>query len=349
MNCVHQIDLFERFKNHFTVFNEILINQLTKSFPDLPQSSLDRIKKMAEYNVPHGKLNRGLMVVEAFYEFNSGKFTNDQLMKAFCLGWCIEWCQAYFLVADDVMDSSLMRRGQPCWFRQPDVGLIAINDALILRSSLNLLLKEQFKENDQIYFKFSELFREVELSTEMGQMLDMTSCYDETKRSEDLMTRYELITKYKTSLYTFYLPFACAYILNNQNQNKSSFDIEKERDILIDIGHLFQVQDDILDVFGDPKITGKVGTDIEEGKYTWLLCKCLSLPKLLESDSLLLKESRDKSIVKEIYERNEILNHFEEFEMEMKTKIENSILKLSNESSSRILRKYLEKIMKRIK
>lgn len=343
MNNIQQIDLFEQFKNHFSIFNEILINQLSRIYPDLPQSSLDRIKKMTEYNVPHGKLNRGLMVAEAFYEFNNGKFTSDQLMKAFCLGWCIEWCQAYFLVADDVMDSSLTRRGQPCWFRQPDVGLIAINDALILRSSLNLILKEQFKEQE-LYFKFSELFKEVELSTEMGQMLDMTNF---NNSNEDLMKRYQLITKYKTSLYTFYLPFACAYILTNQN---SSFDIiEKERDILIDIGHLFQVQDDILDIFGDSKITGKVGTDIEEGKCTWLLCKCLSLPKLKESDLLLLKESRDTKIIKEIYERNQILNHFESFEIEMKNKIENSIKKLSNDSSSRILKGYLNKILKRIK
>ena len=342
-----QFDLTEQFRDHFKIFNEILINELSKLYQDLPKTSLDRIKKMAEYNVPHGKLNRGLMVIEAFYDFNSGKFTADDLMKAFCLGWCIEWCQAYFLVADDVMDSSISRRGQPCWFRQPDVGLMAVNDALILRSSLNLLLKNQFKDDENLYLKFSELFREVELSTEMGQMLDMTNFIE--SEGEDFMKRYQLITKYKTSIYTFYLPFACAYLLTNQNSSFSLIDIEKERDILLDIGHLFQAQDDILDVFGDPKITGKIGSDIEEGKCTWLLCKCLSLPRVSESDRFVLKVSRDTKIVKEIYEKNEILNHFECFEFEIKKKIENSISKLSNESSSKILRKYLNKIIKRIK
>ena len=48
------------------------------------------------------------------------------------LGWCIEWMQAWLLVADDVMDDSLTRRGQPCWYRQKHVGMIALNDAFTI-------------------------------------------------------------------------------------------------------------------------------------------------------------------------------------------------------------------------
>lgn len=341
-------ELAAEFKNHFDKLNKSLVAEIERLCPDLPASALDRLKRMSEYNVPHGKLNRGLMVLEALHEFRSGNLTLKDKQNVFCVAWCIEWLQAFFLVADDVMDSSLTRRGQPCWFRQPDVGLMAINDALILRSSVNLLLKKELSSNTDVsvYYKLSELFTEVEFATEMGQMLDMTK-----DGSNYSLSKYQLITKYKTSLYSFYLPFTCAYLLSvnqsNHNDNVLS-EIKAERDILLDLGHLFQVQDDVLDVYGDPETTGKIGSDIEEGKCTWLLCKCLSLnPK--ESDRLLLKESRDPKTIKDIYKQHNLLGHFETFETEMKKKIETSIASLSRESSSRILQGYLNKIIKRIK
>jgi len=99
-----------------------------------------------------GKCNRGLSVVDS-YKLLKGADTLDEeeLFLACTLGWCIEWVmfcfcppmlsgrmsvkqlsssskfavvfqlQAFFLVLDDIMDDSHTRRGQPCWFRVPQV------------------------------------------------------------------------------------------------------------------------------------------------------------------------------------------------------------------------------------
>ena len=59
---------------------------------------------------------RGQVVPKAF-KILKPDGTDMELKQAMVLGWCVEWLQACFLVADDIMDQSHSRRGKPCWFR----------------------------------------------------------------------------------------------------------------------------------------------------------------------------------------------------------------------------------------
>ncbi|XP_039027624.1 farnesyl pyrophosphate synthase-like [Hibiscus syriacus] len=90
-------------------------------------------------------MNRGLSVIDVFKSMKEGKeLSDDEVFLACALGWCIEWLQEYFLVHDDIMDRSHTRRGRPCWFRLPKVGMIAVNDGLILRNQIFRILKRHF-------------------------------------------------------------------------------------------------------------------------------------------------------------------------------------------------------------
>ena len=261
----------EKFDALFPVLVEDLIQEW-KGNPELTVA-FERMKEIHSYNVPFGKKNRGLTVPSAYSCLLKDNPTEENLKLARILGWCVEWLQAYFLVADDIMDNSITRRGKPCWYRIPNVGNIAINDSFLLESSLYILLKKYF--HDQPYYvDILELFHMVTSQTVIGQMLDLITSPPEGKRTfEDYTTdRYDAIVKWKTAFYSFYLPVALALHIA-EIKNQEAFDEAKE--IMLKMGEYFQIQDDYLDCFGDPKVTGKIGTDIEDNKCSWLVVQAL--------------------------------------------------------------------------
>jgi len=85
--------------------------------------------------------------------------TEREARLAAIAGWCLEWVQAFFLIADDIMDASITRRGQPCWYKQPAVGLIAFNDSIMLLGEVFVLLKREFR-GEPYYVDLIELFNE---------------------------------------------------------------------------------------------------------------------------------------------------------------------------------------------
>jgi farnesyl diphosphate synthase len=252
-------------------------------FESLPHEAVRaHLAAMLDYNVPGGKLNRGLTVVHAlqsvYAESNGGAECPAREAKlAAVLGWCIEWLQAFFLVADDIMDASVTRRGQPCWFRLPHVGMVAINDAFLLQANLFRVLREYFGEHPA-YVQLLELFNETTFQTELGQLLDLTSQpQPATGEPIDLdrftLQRYRAIVEFKTAYYSFYLPVACALVLGGRATPAT---LAASREILVVMGEYFQVQDDYLDCYADAETLGKIGTDIQDNKCGWLVVQAMA-------------------------------------------------------------------------
>ena len=273
------------------------IKDMAENEYEMPEDAAAWIGEMTTYTVSGGKMIRGLTVLHAARTMLEGAQTPLQEEEACILGNCIEWLQAFFLVADDVMDNSKVRRGKPCWYRVGKVGMTAINDSFILESSLYMILRRHFGKHKS-YHQFCDLFREVTWQTELGQLLDCTSQpldgpMDLTRFT---LKRYKSIVKYKTAFYTFYLPVALAMVLSGVDADAEKEKFEQARDICLAMGEYFQIQDDFLDCYGDPEVIGKVGTDIEEAKCGWLAVQ--ALPRCSAEQKQVFKENYGKEDAK---------------------------------------------------
>lgn len=308
------------------------------------------VEKMLDHNVPGGKLNRGLSVVDSLKHLKAGEeLTEDEKFLASVLGWCIEWLQAYFLVLDDIMDSSITRRGQPCWYKVPQVGLIAVNDGIMLRNHISRMLRWHFRSKDY-YLELNDLFNEVEYQTCSGQMLDLiTTPAGEVDLSKYVITTYLKIVQCKTAYYSFYLPVACALLMMGKNLE----DFKSTKDILVLMGTYFQVQDDYLDCYGDPQFIGKIGTDIEDSKCSWLIVQALK--RANEDQKQCLLEIYGKSDpacvakVKTVYNELALQSVFLEYEKEVYGKLVAEIESEDNQAVQVVLKTFLAKIYKRQK
>ena len=160
----------EKFKCLFPIIKQDIL-QYIKSENELCDEGIQWLDEMMEYSVPGGKLNRGTTVLAVNRSMNRSmnrSVSTTDVARAAVAGWTIELLQAFFLVADDIMDDSLTRRGQPCWYKLPNVKMIAINDSFLLESFVFTILKLHFG-NEPYYHDLVELLIDVTQKTEIGQ------------------------------------------------------------------------------------------------------------------------------------------------------------------------------------
>jgi farnesyl diphosphate synthase len=256
------------------------LESLVKESPDLPQYLVDRHRKMAQYNCVGGKYFRGTQVIN-FAKLAAEKtgldFETEVKPRAVALGWAVEALQAAFLVADDIMDSSTTRRGRPCWYLVEGVKMDAVNDALILETFMQFLIEYACEGLPvEVYVQTLKLYLQTCQRTQMGQTLDLLSMPQGAK-CKDVISSYNLetykrIVKYKTAFYTFSLPMCAGLVIGGIRDNAVLLATEE---VCIEIGEKFQIQDDYLDCYQSPEILGKIGTDIENAKLSWLCVQAL--------------------------------------------------------------------------
>ncbi|KAF8567778.1 hypothetical protein P879_04310 [Paragonimus westermani] len=297
---------------------------------DQPDEGQEDFAKLLSYNLTGGKRVRGAIVaatVEAFCPKES--ITIDCVHRAHLTGWCIEMLHAGFLVLDDIVDNSPTRRGKPSWFshvrQNAGNGLFAINDGLHLIMTTKYVLHKIFASNSGCpvgFVKVLRLFDEVGYRTCWGQILDCRNSWVSNSAENGIFplerftpATFDAIARWKTGFYTFYLPVACGMAIAGVEDEEL---YSRAQEILLKLGKYFQAQDDFLDCFGDVGLTGKIGTDIADGKCSWLVVECI-LRASAEELKIIQKcygrsDEASQSAVRTLYEKLRLPEAFRTYE-----------------------------------
>ena len=119
--------------------------------------------------------------------------------------------QVDFLVADDIMDSSITRRGQPCWCKNPKVGMIAINDAFMLEAAIyTSSSRTTSRRRPTTLILLSSSTRLLSRLSLVSFLIFSLPPEDEVDLSKFSLEKHSYIVTYKTAFYSFYLPVALA-------------------------------------------------------------------------------------------------------------------------------------------
>jgi len=184
----------------------------------------------------------------------------DILMPA--LG--LETYHNYTLLHDDLMDNADLRRGHQTVHKKWDA-----NTAILSGDSMLVLAYQRIAQCDAAYLpQVLSLFTETALEIGEGQQYDM----DFENRNDVTEDEYIEMIRLKTSVL-----LACALKIGAILGGASKEDADLLYRFGEKIGLAFQLQDDLLDVYGDPKVFGKaIGGDITSNKKTYMLINAVN-------------------------------------------------------------------------
>jgi geranylgeranyl diphosphate synthase type II len=255
----------------------------------------------------------------------------------------IEAFHNFTLMHDDIMDKAPLRRGNKTVHEKWNVNTAILSGDVMLVKVYDMLLSLDAEKLKPILQKFNTCAAEVC----EGQQWDMEF---ETLASVSESQYINMIRLKTAVLLGFSLEFG-AILANSSLEDQIAL-----REFGVNIGIGFQLKDDLLDAYADPKKFGKqVGGDIIANKKTYLLIKALEKAKGKQKTELQLLLSAKKvnpkkkvAAVKEIYNSLGIpalaekkVNHY--FEKGFK-----SLDKLRcDEAKKSVLKKFTEELIAR--
>nr|WP_253952474.1 polyprenyl synthetase family protein [Xylanibacter muris] len=229
-----------------------MVNDFISSLPydRKPESLYNPIKYVLSMG---GKRIRPVLMLLAYNLYK------DDAERILMPAVALETYHNYTLLHDDLMDNADMRRGKPTVHRKWDA-----NTAILSGDTMLVVAYQRMAQCDPDKLEpVLGLFTETALEIGEGQQYDM----DFETRTDVTEDEYIEMIRLKTSVL-----LACALKIGAILADASSADADNLYKFGEKLGLAFQLQDDLLDVYGDPSVFGKeIGGDIVCNKKTYML------------------------------------------------------------------------------
>lgn len=175
----------------------------------------------------------------------------------------VEMFHNFTLLHDDIMDNALVRRGKPSVFAEWGENVAILSGDAMMIYAYKLLYNVPEHKLPRII----SIFTEMALQVCEGQQYDM----DFETQPKVAVAEYMNMIEQKTAAL-----LAGSVVIGATIAGASADDIQKLNRFATEVGIAFQLQDDLLDSYGDEQLGKKIGGDILEGKKTYLMIISLS-------------------------------------------------------------------------
>ena len=307
-----------------SIFNDYLIEN---GFSDTPQELYAPVNYILSIG---GKRLRPLLALMGCELFSS------DIKRALPIAMAVEVFHNFTLLHDDIMDDAPLRRGKPTVHVKYNI------NTGILSGDVMLILAYDFLQNTEgspeRINKLWKIFNKMAKEVCEGQQMDMNF----ERRNDVTISEYIRMIELKTSV-LIAAAFEMGAIAGGATSNEAKPLYEFGRNV----GIAFQIQDDILDTFGDPEKFGKkVGGDIIQNKKTLLVLKTFELANAtqhLDLEELMTTPTTDEvakiEAVKQIFNAVKVRDFAEK---EMDKYVEKAFAALNNTTISNTKKTYLK-------
>jgi geranylgeranyl diphosphate synthase type II len=236
--------IVEIFEHHLAMIN----------MPDEPQ----RLYAPIRYSLAEG--GKRMRPVLAMLAYN---IYADDVQRVLPAATAVEIFHNFTLLHDDIMDNAMVRRGRPSVFARWGSNVAILSGDVMMIEAYRHLQGVESKFLPEVFERFNAMAAQVC----EGQQYDM----DFETQPKVAVAEYMNMIELKTAAL-----LSGSVVIGATIAGASEDDLHKLYRFATEVGIAFQLQDDLLDSYGDEQLGKKIGGDILEGKKTYLMIISLS-------------------------------------------------------------------------